>query len=58
MSKAFESIKAGLLDALAHARGEPNGCVVHRPVAELEQHSPPKGKDVGSSPTGTTKNNP
>jgi putative transcriptional regulator len=31
MSKAFDSIKAGLEDALAHARGDKNAAVAHRP---------------------------
>ncbi len=29
MSKAFEEIKAGLEEALAHARGEDTGAIVH-----------------------------
>lgn len=31
MSKAFESIKQGLGEALAHARGEENGVKAYRP---------------------------
>jgi putative transcriptional regulator len=31
MSKAFNSIKAGLEDAIAHARGDENAAIVHRP---------------------------
>jgi putative transcriptional regulator len=31
MSKAFESIKAGLEDAIAHARGDNAAAIVHKP---------------------------
>ncbi|MGK2927235.1 MAG: helix-turn-helix domain-containing protein, partial [Lysobacterales bacterium] len=31
MSKAFESIKAGLKDAIAHARGDSAAAIVHKP---------------------------
>jgi putative transcriptional regulator len=31
MSKAFDSIKAGLEDAIAHARGDEKAAIVHRP---------------------------
>lgn len=31
MSTAFESIKQGLQEAIAHAKGETNGIRVHRP---------------------------
>jgi len=31
MSKAFESIKAGLGDAIAHARGDSPAATVHKP---------------------------
>lgn len=33
MSKAFESIKAGLTEAVAHAKGEPVKARVHMPQA-------------------------
>lgn len=33
MSKAFESIKAGLTEAIAHAKGEPVPARVHYPQA-------------------------
>ncbi len=55
MSELFESIRAGLLDAIAFSKGEPNGCTVHQPPAESEQATPPKGCDVGSNPTRGTK---
>lgn len=31
MRSAYESIKRGLEEALAHLRGEDNGCVIHTP---------------------------
>lgn len=33
MSKAFESIKAGLTQAIAHAKGEPASARIHYPQA-------------------------
>ncbi len=54
MTRAFDTIMAGLLDALAYAQGDKYGCTTHAP-AELEQATPPKGGDVGSNPTGRTK---
>ena len=52
MTRAFDTIMAGLLDALAYARGDGCGCIIHVPEAELEQHPPPKRESVGSNPTG------
>lgn len=52
MSKLFDSLKEALEDALAFARGEPNGCVVHVPEAEQDQRRPPKPRVEGSIPSG------
>ena len=51
--KIIDSMMAGLLEAVAYARGEPlHGCKVHVPEAEQDQHSPPKRKGGGSNPSG------
>ena len=36
MGKAFESIKQGLEEAIAHAEGEPINVVVHKPSAPID----------------------
>ena len=55
MSKAFDSIMAGLRDALAFARGELDLPVHYASEAELDQHPPPKRKVEGSNPSGSAK---
>lgn len=56
MSKeVFESIKAGLEEALAWSRGE-IALPVHEYPRQTDGPVPPKYRDVGSTPTGGTKN--
>jgi len=44
MTRAFDTIMAGLLEALAYARGEPNECIVYTPRGLFAQLSPEQQK--------------
>lgn len=50
MNTAFQSIKAGLQQAIAHLENKPAGVVVHEPMAHSEQATPTAAKPREISP--------